>query len=179
MGHRLAVDHEVTGEFAQRGDDGDELDRPVAAVAAPQLHPVAFLAREEAIAAVLQLVNPVLTGRDLLGDDGLSGANETRRSAPVTGKRGTHQHRRPVTYALSRVPETVWRNDQVPSLAATLKPPPGEACCTPVDRKRLDDLRPPQARAAARSLAHGLPVSTGPGIAGVRAERGPGRRARP
>ena len=41
-------------------------------------------------------------------------ADEARRLAPVPGEWRTHQHGRRVTCVLSRVPETVWRGDQVP-----------------------------------------------------------------
>jgi hypothetical protein len=60
-------------------------------------------------AVVLQLVDLLLASRDLKGEDGLAGADKAGWLPPFPGERRTHQHRRPVTYTLSRVPETVWR----------------------------------------------------------------------
>src|SRR3954453_8226412 len=107
---RLAVqDDPVDRQGHDRGGDGDELGGPVPAVAGPQPDAVTVLMGDDPEAVVLQLVDPLRAGRDLQGEDGLAGPNKPGRLAPVPGERRTHQHPRPVTYTLSRVPETVWR----------------------------------------------------------------------
>ena len=71
---RLAVDHgALEGEGAHGLGDRHELGRPVAPVAGPQAHAIAVLAREEAIAVVLQLVQPAITGRHGLARIGWHG----------------------------------------------------------------------------------------------------------
>ena len=97
MRDRLAVEHEPLERERLHGlGDGDELGRPVAPVAGPQPHLVAVLMGDDAIAIVLELVQPAVTVRHLGGKDRLARFNEagrqlTLRPSPALRCR-THQH---------------------------------------------------------------------------------------
>ena len=93
---RLAVDHgALEGEGAHGLGDRHEFGRPVAAVAGPQAHAIAVLERDDAIAVVLQFVQPAITGRHGSGEDRLARDDEAGRPKalrPDPAGRGAHQH---------------------------------------------------------------------------------------
>ena len=94
--HGFAVEHDAPeGEGAHGGGDGDEFGRPVAPVAGPQAHAIAVLERDDAIAVVLQFVQPGITGRHGSGEDRLARDDEAGRPKalrPNPAGRGAHQH---------------------------------------------------------------------------------------
>src|SRR5271166_2340167 len=67
----------------------------VRAVAGPKGRAVLFLASDDPIAVVLDLVQPVRAGGRMVDEDWLAGTDEAgRRAAPGTRRRGTPQHLR-------------------------------------------------------------------------------------
>jgi hypothetical protein len=73
---RLAVQHEGARKLTKRGGYYHELDGPIPAVAAPQANLVAVLVRDDPEAVVLELVQPSVAGRHLLGEHRLTWADE-------------------------------------------------------------------------------------------------------
>ena len=78
MSDRLAVQYEVSREFAQCRRDGDELGGPVPAVPRPKPNVVAFLARDDPEPVMLQFMQPAVAARDAIGKDRLAGRDEGR-----------------------------------------------------------------------------------------------------
>src|SRR5829696_4418890 len=91
MSARLAVDGAV-GQRPKRVSDGRELTAPVPAVSAPQANLVAALHGNDAVAVVLDLVNPLRPAGSALREGGVAGLDKARGTLPVAGKRGTQQH---------------------------------------------------------------------------------------
>jgi hypothetical protein len=76
--HSLAVDHERARSVPQRGLDDQRIAvGPVVAIAGEQPDALAFALNDQAVPVMLDLVNPVRTGRNLGSarrDAGLEGA---------------------------------------------------------------------------------------------------------
>ena len=80
MRNSFAVKHDAGGgEGAHCIRDGDEVTRPVAAIARPQVHPFAVLMGEDAEPIVLEFVEPAVALRHLGGEDGLAREDEAGR----------------------------------------------------------------------------------------------------
>ena len=120
MSDRLAVQYEVSRQLAQRCRDGDELGGPVPTVPRPKPNVVAFLARDDPEAVMLQFMQPAVAARDAIGKDRLTGRDEARRHATAPSRdRGTHQHRSNcAACGRSGVPATIGSNLFLPSLQA-------------------------------------------------------------
>src|ERR1700733_533956 len=92
---RLAIDQGAVGR--QTADPLSDLRQSVGefrTVAAPKGHAASLLTREDAVAVVLDLVQPVRAGGRPIDEQRLTREHETgRRSAPGTPARGTPQHR--------------------------------------------------------------------------------------
>jgi hypothetical protein len=71
--------------------DGAELNRQIPSVARPQPQAVAILPRDDAKAVVFNFEGPPRPGRRSIGEDGLSGTDETGRGATLARQRRTHQ----------------------------------------------------------------------------------------
>ena len=85
--HGLAIDHQ---SLHGKGKDGLHNPRkahgPVQAVAGPEAHSLAILAGDDAVAVILEFVNPLGAGRHLDGQGRQTGSDEARRRTPG----GTH-----------------------------------------------------------------------------------------
>jgi hypothetical protein len=93
VGHGLAVEHDFIGLENPHGfGHRQELPGLIPPVAAPEPNRLAALASDDPIAVVLDLVNPYRPARSLIRESGLAWFDETRRTMPLAGERGTHQH---------------------------------------------------------------------------------------
>jgi hypothetical protein len=87
--YRLAVQHDPGDRQGHDGrGDGDQLGGPVPPVPGPEVHAIAILMSDDPEAVVLQLVDPLLTDRNLQGEDRLAWADEARWLAPFSDERG-------------------------------------------------------------------------------------------
>ena len=88
MSYRLAVEHEVSLDLTQRCRDGDELGGPVATAPRSKPNVVAFLARNDPEAVVLELMQPAVAARDALSKERLTRRDEARRTRRRHAGRG-------------------------------------------------------------------------------------------
>ena len=92
-GRALRVLGKASGTRRKASSDGAKPIRPVPSVPRPQANVRALLARDQPIAVILHLMDPIGACRDLGGQRGLARSDEAGRREPLPGERGAHQHR--------------------------------------------------------------------------------------
>jgi hypothetical protein len=87
---RLAVENDALDlQAPDRRDDRREGVCPVPPGLRPEVNRPTLTPGDEPVAIPLEFMNPFGSGRDLLGQDRLTGENEARRSAPIAGENAT------------------------------------------------------------------------------------------
>ena len=86
--------HALDGKALDGRDDRREGFAPIPSGSRLQAHPAAFVPGDDAITVPLELVNPLRAGRHRLGQDRLTGTDETGWRAPVAARRERHWNTR-------------------------------------------------------------------------------------